>query len=81
MERRALGELEKLTPPAGIAARYRDLVAVDRAELQRIVKLGERAQAGNTASARLAVPQANGRNLRLLALAVRTGLRECSTVG
>jgi hypothetical protein len=81
VERRALGELEKLTPPAGIAARYRDLVEVDRAELQRIVELGDRVQGGNTASARLAVPGANGGNLRLLVLAARTGLRDCSTIG
>jgi hypothetical protein len=40
VEHRALGGLESLTPPAGIAARYRGLIAFEQGSLLQVVKTG-----------------------------------------
>lgn len=78
IEQRALGELEGLAPPSAIRARYRQLIALDQAALLQVVKLGERAQAGDAVGVRAATVRARAEKFRLLAVTVRTGLRECS---
>jgi len=81
IERRALNELEKLTPPADVAAGYRKLIASDRLALREIVKLGARAQAGDAAGVRLAKAKVEGGGLRLLLTANRARLKYCAAVG
>jgi hypothetical protein len=81
IERRALGELEKLTPPTDVAASYRKLIASDRAALREVVKLRVRAQAGDTAGVRLAKAKVEGGGLRLLLTANSARLKYCAAVG
>jgi len=81
IEERALGELEKLTPPSGIAKQYGELVAFYKQALLKIVKVGERAEAGDAAGARRARERADVNPLRLLVLTIHTGLRDCSGLG
>jgi hypothetical protein len=81
VDERAVSELEKVSPPADLAARYRQLIAFDKAALLRVVTLGERAEAGDAAAVRLAKAKAASGRLRLLILLAHTGLKECSAIG
>jgi hypothetical protein len=80
VQQRALGELERLTPPASIAGEYRELIDVDRVELQKLVRLRERSQAGDAEGVRLVTSQIGSKRLRLLVVGTRIGLRDCSGI-
>jgi len=80
IEVRALGELQKLTPSTTHAASYRQLLALDRAAVLRVVGVGERARAGDAAGVRVARARASGGRLPLLIAAAQAGLRECSGI-
>jgi hypothetical protein len=80
IELRALGELERLTPTGAQSASYRQLMALDRAALLGAVKVGERAQAKDAAGVRAARDKARAGSLRMLFVASRVKLRECSAI-
>ena len=77
VEQRALGELERLTPPPAIAGPYRKILDGNQATLIAIVKVGEAAEAGNAAAVRSAKAGEKPGRLGLLLTAVRAGLKSC----
>lgn len=81
IELRALGSLEKLTPPTGIAAKYAKLIATDKDTMLAVVKLASEARAGNAEGVRTAKERTELGRLRLLLATARTGLTACSATG
>jgi hypothetical protein len=81
IQQRALSELEQLTPPGKDAAAYRTLIADEQAALLQVVKLGERAQSGDSAAARAARTKIEVGGLRLLVAASRAGVKRCAVSG
>jgi hypothetical protein len=80
IERLALTELERLMPPASIAAHYRKMVIDYRDALLRVVKMGERAEAGDVAGTQRAKTRAGAQTLRLLVATAHTGLKDCAGI-
>jgi len=81
IEQRALGQLEKLTPPAGVARDYANVLAFNRASLRRLVKVSRYVRANDAAKAHAAELAATRGQLRGLFSAARAGMRNCASSG
>jgi hypothetical protein len=79
IERRALDELAKLKPPAGVVLGYQRVLVYSQAMLERAQALSRSASATDAKGTPLAKAAIKGQ-LRLLIAAVRTGLKDCYPV-
>jgi hypothetical protein len=81
IERGALDELRKLSPPARVAQYYRRVLEYSQAALQQVVKLAAYARSGDTKGVESAKQAAGARQLRVLVAASRAGVKHCYLVG
>jgi hypothetical protein len=81
IERRALEELGKLTPPPNTADRWRSLITDSRAILRGVAKLAEDASSSDSVGVREQLSSVKQPQFRLLVAGVHAGLRHCSSVG
>lgn len=78
IERRALRELTRLTPPADVAVNYREVLAHGKLVLQRLTKLAQLARAGDASGARAAKTEAEKISFKMLVSVARSRLKYCS---
>ncbi|HXP36384.1 MAG TPA: hypothetical protein VN817_01340 [Solirubrobacteraceae bacterium] len=81
IERRALTELGKLTPPASAAGNWKKLISASEDSLEQVRELAKAASSNDREGVTRRLTAVGGPQLRLLGAAVHTGTRECSTVG
>jgi hypothetical protein len=81
IERQALAELTKLTPPATLAHDWQSVIAYSRLTLLQVVRLGEYARSHGTKSVeRFRTGSSSGARFRLLVAARHAGLKQCAFV-
>jgi hypothetical protein len=80
IEKKALSELIRLTPPSKLAGEWRTIVLATAAALRRTVTLERYAGASDSASVVRQKALLNKPQLSLLAAAVRAGIKQCSVV-
>jgi hypothetical protein len=78
IERRALGELRRLVPPADVAVNYREVLAHGKLVLRQLTKLAQRARAGDASGAGVAKSEAEKISFKLLVSVARSRLKYCS---
>jgi hypothetical protein len=80
IERRAITELGKLTPPASLAGDWRQLIAYRARLAEELAKLGQSAQAGDAAGVRALAASKKLVHEQLSQLAARDGFKDCALV-
>lgn len=81
IERRALEELGKLTPPTHVAGEWGKVIAESKRSLLEIAKLAAYAGSKDKAGVRGQIASSKGLQVRLLVAGERAGLPHCSTIG
>jgi predicted nucleic acid-binding protein len=80
IERAALAELGKLTPPTSLASDWQQVIADRRILADDLVKLGEYAKANNVKSLDALYLSSAKVGVRMIAMAKRDGFKQCSRV-
>ncbi len=80
LERTALAELSKLTPPASIARDWGQVIAYRRTLMEELFKLGRYAKIDDTSGIRALAVSKKRVHQQLLAVATRDGFKYCSGV-
>jgi hypothetical protein len=81
LERAALQELSKLTPPAALAGDWRQVIADRQTLAEELVELGRVARTNDAARIRALAVSKKRTHGALHATATRAGFKDCSQVG
>jgi hypothetical protein len=80
LERAAVAELSKLTPPASLANDWRQIIKYRRTLAEELVKLGGYAKANDTQKVKALAVSKTRVHKKLLEIAKRDGFEHCSRV-
>jgi hypothetical protein len=80
IERKALTELERISPPAKIAQEWKTILAATEGSLNTTEDLAKDVPSNDLASLRRQIASVNKPQLRLLLTATRAGIKQCASV-